>query len=114
MKAHDQKLTDELPYNWNVAIYWDKDRNAFCLQVIKKKGVQYSYGGPWESKWTLFHELTEYEMSVIEPAVYPNKKMPKIFSAGKFATFIDDPLPLKTLAEDIRRAARISDNKPLV
>jgi hypothetical protein len=40
--------------------------------------------------------------------------MPKIFSAGRFATFIDDYKPLKPLAETIRRVARVAEDKPLV
>jgi hypothetical protein len=114
MRVHHQPLSDELPYDWNVGVYWDKDREAFCLQVIKRKGLQYSHGGPWHSKWTLFHEFSEYELGAIESVVYPNKDMPKIFSAGRFAKFIDDYKPLKPLAEIVRRAARIADDKPLV
>ena len=114
MRVHHQPYTDELPYNWNVAVYWDKDRKEFCLQVIKKKGLQYTHGGPWHSKMYYFHEFTEYEMGAVDSVVYPNKDMPKIFSAGRFATFIDDYKPLKPLAETIRRVARVAEDKPLV
>jgi len=100
MKVHFQPLTDELPYEWNVAVYWDEDRGEFCLQVLKKKGIQLTVDS-WQPELYLFYAFSEYERGAIDSVIYPREDSPKIFSAGRFAKFIDDYKPLKPLAKTI-------------
>jgi hypothetical protein len=100
-------LQEPMPYEWNVAFYWDDTRQEYCLQVIKRKGTQLD-SVHWLPSIELFYSFSQYELGAIDAVIYPKQATIKVFSAGKIANFMDNYSPLKPLAQKIREVARIN------
>jgi hypothetical protein len=92
-------LQEPMPYEWNVAFYWDDTRQEYCLQILRGKGTLPSV--------ELFYTFSQYELGAVDAVIYPKKDIVKVFSAGKIANFMDDYSPLKPLAQKVREVARI-------
>jgi len=83
-------MEDNLPYNWNVVIEFNEDRKAFVAQIIKRKGYQVLYGGPWHSKMMGFMELSDAEVNALDNLglLTPAFNITRVHSAGRFVSHI--------------------------
>lgn len=101
-----------LPRSYSVVIYHSTSRNGYVLEVLKKRGIQITHGGPHYPKWIMFSSLNDKAVAELkEMGVELDKKKFVLYGSADFVNLIEMNPFFSKLADDIRRSSRMPERK---